>query len=335
MWDKIKGMFKMEPDSEVLAAQLVLLESDRLQLENEIAMVKSVIGNAIAEESGSDTEETVEPEPGFAGRGVRYPDVAFVGASPSLVDSIRDRPFSGIVGKTLEEEYILKTGLSMDRVYITNIVKSHCTNDNGKGIDPTDADIQAAMPEFVAEMEMVGPRFIVALGKKAHKFLGDTAEEWVPHPRAMNILGNSGEVERKLTRLIKKLDEPAHTFECQIINKHEDQKLVTSVVMEPMENDTDFNWTTVEEIEGAAHFFLKNFRAIDTEHSRKDIDAAPVESWITREDPIINGTPVKAGTWLMTVKVENDDEWSKVVSGEYGGFSIDAFTKINPNALLP
>ena len=334
MWDKIKTMFKSEPDPVVLRAQLTLLEANRSQLDTEINIVKAILKEKEPETVEPVVEETELPVE-LAGRGVRYPDVAFVGTSPSLVDSIRNRPFSGIVGKTLEEDYVNKSGLSMDNVYMTTLVKSHCTNEHGKGVDPTDEEIRESMVEFVAEMELVQPRYIVALGKKAHKYLGDLAEEWVPHPRALNILGNSGEVDRKLARLVKKLDEPTGTLECQIIRKSEDMKLVTGVVMEPLENDTDYNWTTPEQIEEAAHFFLKNFRAIDAEHSREDIDAAPVESWIAREDTVVDGTPVKAGSWLMTVKVEDDEEWEKVVSDKYTGFSIDAFARINPNALLP
>lgn len=338
MFEKIKALFKGEPDRTQLEAQLVLLKGERDNIDSEISLVEALLDTyAEPEVDEVEKEEQVEedaPVPELPGRGVMFPDVAFVGASPSHVDAIRHRPFSGIVGKTLEDEYVRKAGLDPSRVYLTNIFKDHCTNEHGKGIDPTDEQMRAALPEFIAEMNIVQPRYIVALGKKAHKYIKEISEEWVPHPRAINILGNSGEVERKMTRLSKKVAEPTETFEATIIRKSEDQRLVTSVVMEPFESDTDMNWTTADQIEEAAHYFMKNFRLIDAEHSREDITAAPVESWVAREDTVINGQPVKAGSWVMTVKVDDDDEWSKVVSGEYTGFSIDAYARINPNALI-
>ena len=99
-------------------------------------------------------------------------------------------------------------------------------------------------------------------------------------------------------------------------------------------NDTDENWTSEGQIEDAAHSFMKNFRLIDTAHTRIDIDATPVESWLQHEDTVINGQPVKAGSWVMGVKVEDANEWEKVKSGEYQGFSIDAFAHIAPSLQL-
>lgn len=268
------------------------------------------------------------------GRGDRFPEVAFVGASWSQIDSIRSRPFSGMVGKTLDELYVAPLGLSMDDVYLTTIVKGHCVDEDGVAADPTFDEVSAEWEEFVAEMEYVQPRFVVALGKTARGYLKGVYSEWVPHPRAINMLGDSGECERKMARLHKKIETPTETISGTIIKSVDEKQIVYGVVMEPLENDTDENWTTQEQIEEAAHFFMKNFRLIDTDHTRVDIDAVPVESWVQHEDTVINGEAVKAGSWVMGVKVDSPDEWAKVKDGEYAGFSIDAFARIAPHLAL-
>jgi hypothetical protein len=184
-------------------------------------------------------------------------------------------------------------------------------------------------------METVEPRFIVALGKTAARFIGDAAEEWVPHPRAIRLMGDSGEVGRKMARLKKSVSEPTETISGTVIKSNDEKQIVYGVVMEPYTNDTDQNWTSDDQIESAAHSFMKNFRLIDTKHTRVDIDAVPVESWLQHEDTVINGQPVKAGSWVMGVKIDDKDEWAKVKSGEYQGFSIDAFAHIAPSLQLP
>jgi uracil-DNA glycosylase family 4 len=285
------------------------------------------------EESEVTREEVETVKADLPGRGSDKPVVVFVGASPSKLDAIRRRPFSGMIGKTLDDLYLESLGLDGTQVYFTNIVKDFCEQ-NGKASEPTAEQVEAAWEDFVAELTVLEPRHIVALGKTAHKYLKDVADEWVPHPRAVNIRGNSGEVERKMKRLAKKMAKPTETISGFIIKGEDEKQIVYGIVMEPMENDTDANWTTPEEIEEAAHYFMKNFRLIDTQHTRQDIDAMPVESWVTHEDTEIGGQSVKAGSWVMGVKVESLEDWAKIKRGEYAGFSIDAFARIDPSLLL-
>ena len=290
----------------------------------------------IKQEKNGDSEKkfikTVNADK-LPGRGSAEPVVVFVGASPSKLDKIRNRPFCGMVGKTLEDLYVGALGIPESQVYFTNIVKDFCEVD-GKATEPTDKQIADAWGEFVVELAAVEPRHIVALGKTAHKHLKNVADEWVPHPRAVNIRGNSGEVERKMKRLAKKMAQPSDTISGTVIKGDDEKQIVYGVVMEPMENDTDANWSTPGEIEDAAHYFMKNFRLIDAQHTRVDIDATPVESWIAHEDTEIGGQEVKAGSWIMGVKVESESDCDKIREVEYAGFSIDAFAKIDPNLLL-
>lgn len=112
----------------------------------------------------------------------------------------------------------------------------------------------------------------------------------------------------------------------QILKSDIEQRLVTGIVMEPDEFDAHGDVTTAEEIERAAHMYLVNSRVVGRQHS----EVAPahvVESWIAPTDIQVNGSDVKAGSWLMTVKVDDDDLWAGVKSGDYTGFSIGGFAQ--------
>lgn len=306
-----------------------------MQEDNQIVPDVPTLAIMKNEDTRTLTEEAVvEKEVKLPGRGGKFPVVAFVGASMSELDKIRDRHLSGMVGKTFTELYLEPSGLSMDDVYVTSIVKDVVRDESGKTTDPAFEDIEAAWQDFAQEMRDVDPRYIVALGKTAAKALDGSFEEWVPHPRAIRLMGDSGEVSRKMARLKKAVETPTETITGEVIKSVDEKQIVYGVVMEPYENDTDENWTSDDQIEDAAHSFMKNFRLIDTQHTRVDIDAVPVESWLQHEDTVINGQPVKAGSWIMGVKVEDEGEWDKVKSGEYAGFSIDAFAHIAPDLML-
>lgn len=46
------------------------------------------------------------------------------------------------------------------------------------------------------------------------------------------------------------------------------------------------------------------------------------ESFVARQDLSIEGTSIPEGSWVLGVKVEDDEVWSQVKSGELSGFSI-------------
>jgi len=68
----------------------------------------------------------------------------------------------------------------------------------------------------------------------------------------------------------------------------------------------------------------------NTEHGRKFLsDVDVVESWIV-EDPKLDkqqvfGMDYPAGTWMITMKVQNDDTWAKVKDGKLKGFSVQGY----------
>lgn len=321
----------------------LILRQEILNLDSQALYVKElqefIANGAILKSAKEPTIEKHVPDVTIMtlpGRGKAGAKIAFVGSSPSKVDMILDRPFSGMIGKTISDTFLEPVGLSDDDVYLTNIVKDFCYDGRGAASEPTQKQIEESMKEFVEEIKEVAPQFIVALGKTAQSAIGQICEEWMPHPRGINMHGDTGEVRKKMARLVKKMEtlSTAKPFECVISKADNEKQIVYGVVMEPLANDTDGNFSLPEDIENAAHIFMKEFRMIDTEHSKEAIDATPVESWIAPEDTELGGKTVSKGTWLMGVHIEDKDVWKKVKSGKYTGFSIDARAYIDPNVLL-
>ena len=118
----------------------------------------------------------------------------------------------------------------------------------------------------------------------------------------------------------------------------EEKRIVTGAVMIPnleiirmdAEGNPYFVYFTKETIEKAQEVFAKYGRtkATNTEHQEIELQGATVvESWIVK-DPSNDksnalGFDVPANTWMVSYKVDNDELWSKVKSGEVSGFSIE------------
>jgi hypothetical protein len=66
------------------------------------------------------------------------------------------------------------------------------------------------------------------------------------------------------------------------------------------------------------------------EHGRKYLkDVDVVESWIVddpeRDKQQVFGMDYPAGTWMITMKVTDDDTWDKVKDGQLKGFSVQGY----------
>lgn len=136
--------------------------------------------------------------------------------------------------------------------------------------------------------------------------------------------------------LITKADDGKAKFQTcgKIIAKSDEDEthLVTGIVYEPMAEDTDGQYMTSEEIEKAAHWYMKNSGKVDVQHDFEAVDkseACVVESWIEKSDTKIGDTPIKAGTWLMTMEIGDSDMWEKIQKGDITGFSMGGFADVS------
>ncbi len=112
------------------------------------------------------------------------------------------------------------------------------------------------------------------------------------------------------------------------------RKLVYGIFLESGVVDTQKDIESSAEIEKAAHrYMIRLWQSekpdmIGAEHSYSIPRAVIVESFIAPIDFWYPESPqdaehlVKAGSWVVAALIENDDEFAKVLSGDYTGFSI-------------
>lgn len=106
------------------------------------------------------------------------------------------------------------------------------------------------------------------------------------------------------------------------------KQIVYGAVLVPNEEDTQGEFVTTQDVETAAHGWMASSRVIGAEHGAP-IDAVPVESYIAPSDLEFDGpfghTVERKGTWMLGVKINDPEQWQKVMSGEYTGFSVGGF----------
>lgn len=98
------------------------------------------------------------------GEGTLNPKIMFIGEAPGSKEDESGRPFVGAAGQLLTK-LIEGIGLRREDVYITNVVK--CRPPNNR--DPLDDEIEACLPYLKAQLAIIKPSFIVALGRHAAK----------------------------------------------------------------------------------------------------------------------------------------------------------------------
>lgn len=93
--------------------------------------------------------------------------VAFVGEGPGYHEDQSGKPFVGAAGQLLDK-MIAAMGLGPDEIYVCNVVK--CRPPENRTPEPDEA--VACSRFLVAQLELVRPQVIVALGRSASEGLG-------------------------------------------------------------------------------------------------------------------------------------------------------------------
>lgn len=111
-----------------------------------------------------------------------------------------------------------------------------------------------------------------------------------------------------------------------------EKRLVTGVVLQPEVPDGQGDIYSEEVIESAAHRFMESYlerRAmLGIQHKDYSKDLELVESYTAPSDMIVNGQAIKSGSWIMTIKVNDDVTWKKVKTGELTGLSIKGKVRV-------
>ena len=94
------------------------------------------------------------------GEGSPDAEVIFIGEAPGRKEDETGLPFIGAAGKLLSE-LLAYIGLNRKDVYITSIVKYRPPNNR----DPKPEEKEAFWPYLQAQIEAIGPKIIVTLGR--------------------------------------------------------------------------------------------------------------------------------------------------------------------------
>jgi uracil-DNA glycosylase len=109
------------------------------------------------------------------GEGAAGAEVVFVGEQPGNDEDLAGRPFVGPAGRVLDRA-LAEVGIARERTYVTNAVKHFKWKAAGKRrlhATPNRSEVVACNPWLEAELAVVKPRLVVALGSTAAKaFLG-------------------------------------------------------------------------------------------------------------------------------------------------------------------
>ncbi|GAB1303985.1 XkdF-like putative serine protease domain-containing protein [Bacillus altitudinis] len=121
---------------------------------------------------------------------------------------------------------------------------------------------------------------------------------------------------------MKSEKQPDFQKEIKVLAKADDvQRLVYGIVYEPNVADAHGDFMTPEEIEKAAHGFLKDAREIDKQHDFQGGVGEVVESYIAPSDFEMGGEVIKKGSWVLVTKASGEI-WEQIQKGEITGYSM-------------
>ncbi|HEV2293817.1 MAG TPA: UdgX family uracil-DNA binding protein [Tepidisphaeraceae bacterium] len=159
------------------------------------------------------------------GEGAKGAQVVFVGEQPGDQEDLAGKPFVGPSGQLLDGA-LEKVGIERTTTYVTNAVKHFKFESRGKRrihSKPNAREIQACKPWLVAEMQVIKPAIVVALGATASQALMGSAfrvtrergvpreTQWAPftlatyHPSALLRMPDESARERAYEEFLSDL----------------------------------------------------------------------------------------------------------------------------------
>lgn len=120
------------------------------------------------------------------------------------------------------------------------------------------------------------------------------------------------------------------TVDLKVVSRtdKEYEQIVYAEVLVPDTLNAYNDYSTAEHVRSMAYEFARQGYGVDVDHDKVDVAGQKcyvVESFIARE-----GDPdFIVGSWVVGVKITDDDLWARVLSGEINGFSYDATVLFN------
>jgi len=126
------------------------------------------------------------------GKGNVNADILFVGEAPGKNEDLQGVAFVGAAGKNLDV-LLEKVGLSLDDVYIANILK--CRPPENR--DPLPEEIKAHTPWLLKQIREMKPKVVCSLGNYATKFFlaGGNVDEMKRQPGISSVRGKVRRIE--------------------------------------------------------------------------------------------------------------------------------------------
>lgn len=141
-------------------------------------------------------------------------------------------------------------------------------------------------------------------------------------PGASTVIVDAGQIG---TRAVEKAPAKSDD-EGRIVSKvfkTLEERYVLGVVLAPETTDSQGDIYSHDEVRKAAHAYMENEGALGKQH--KEIVTGKLkilESYVAPVDFEIDSESVAKGTWLMGIRVVDDDLWDGIKKGSYTGFSI-------------
>ncbi len=105
--------------------------------------------------------------------------------------------------------------------------------------------------------------------------------------------------------------------------KTSEERYVLGIVLEPETVDAQKDIYSAAEVREAAHRFMEEYRNVGLMHRELVNDRVKIlESYVAPATFEIDDTKLKKGTWLLALRVLDDELWRQVKAGEIGGLSI-------------
>jgi uracil-DNA glycosylase family protein len=107
------------------------------------------------------------------GEGRRGAFVMFIGEQPGNEEDLKGKPFDGPAGRLIDDA-LAEVGIDRSQTYVTNVVKHFKWEPRGKRRihkKPNAQEISACRPWLEAEINVIKPKVIVALGATAAQTL--------------------------------------------------------------------------------------------------------------------------------------------------------------------
>lgn len=120
---------------------------------------------------------------------------------------------------------------------------------------------------------------------------------------------------------VKKSDDIIEIY-APICKVDKEARMVYGIVLEPNVVDAQGDIVSEDEITKACHYFMEETQKIGYQHEDFKKKFRIMECYIAPGDFNFHGQDVRKGTWLLAVRVLDDDVWKEVKKGEITGFSI-------------